>query len=456
MNPRKKQLLEQAETLLAELKMLSEKADGLTTEELARAEAIQGELKSIRTEIEALNAQEALKGSFTSYQSWLNDPSLKAKVTGLEYAGETLIDERKGVVESTGYGLIAQSKYKNLVTKEYKEAFGGYILRGERNLSNDNMKALQEGIDDQGGYFVPPDWTLDIIRREPTPLVISSLVRRWQTARDAKIFPKVRYTGNADDDANAVLYSTGVRVTYPGEIPDADTTIDTTDPATGELRIDVYTAMLSSSITNDMLEDAAVDVEAFLREIYQETVDLEQDYRILRGTGVGQASGILKNPSSSATGDEPQYIVSGVADALTADGILDLAFGLAPQYLRNARFIMNWLSTAKAITKLKDGEGNYLWSMGSQDNRLARPILNRDLLGFPPAYSEFMPAVAANAYPIIFGDPMGYYLVQRIGFSIQVLRETKAKRNQIELVGRLRFGGKVAKPWAMKVQKVAT
>jgi HK97 family phage major capsid protein len=303
--------------------------------------------------------------------------------------------------------------------------------------------------------LVPPDWTLDIIRREPTPTVLNSLVRPWQTARDAKLFPKIKYTG-ASDDPNAILYSTGVRVTYPGEIPADSTTIDAIDPVTGQLRIDVYTAMMALSVTNDMMEDASVDMEAFLRDVFQETIDLEQDNRIINGTGKGQARGILAAPSSSATADEPQYIVSGDANTVTADGIKNLAFGIAPQYLRNARFVMNWLSTARAIDELKDGDGNYLWSMGNQDNRLASSILDRRLLGFEVAYSEFMPNVAANAFPAVFGDLLGYYLVQRIGFSIQVLRETKAKLNQIELVGRLRFGGRVAKPWSLKTLKIST
>ena len=54
---------------------------------------------------------------------------------------------------------------------------------------------------------------------------------------------------------------------------------------------------------------------------------------------------------------------------------------------------------------------------------------------------------------MIYGDLKGYYLVNRIGFSIQALDQTKAKRNQIELVGRVRFGGAPVEHWRLKLLK---
>ena len=41
--------------------------------------------------------------------------------------------------------------------------------------------------------------------------------------------------------------------------------------------------------------------------------------------------------------------------------------------------------------------------------------------------------------------------MNRVGFSVQVLREVEALRNRLVLVGRLRFGGAVAESWKLKV-----
>ena len=64
-----------------------------------------------------------------------------------------------------------------------------------------------------------------------------------------------------------------------------------------------------------------------------------------------------------------------------------------------------------------------------------------------------MPDAATGAFPVIYGDLKGMYVAQRVGFSIQVLDQTKAKANQIELVGRVRFGAKPVEPFRLKIQK---
>ena len=75
----------------------------------------------------------------------------------------------------------------------------------------------------------------------------------------------------------------------------------------------------------------------------------------------------------------------------------------------------------------------------------------RQLAGYPVTYSGFMPNRGSANYPVILGDLGGYYLVERVGFSIQVLNEVYAEVNQKVLLGRLRFGGQVAEPWRIKI-----
>ena len=59
-------------------------------------------------------------------------------------------------------------------------------------------------------------------------------------------------------------------------------------------------------------------------------------------------------------------------------------------------------STIKAVRKLKDGSGQYLWqpslTAGTPDLLLGRPVRT----------SAYMPAIAASAKTIAFGD-FSYY-----------------------------------------------
>jgi HK97 family phage major capsid protein len=223
-----------------------------------------------------------------------------------------------------------------------------------------------------------------------------------------------------------------------------------TDPVFGSVRVPVYTAMLSMPVTQDLIEDSAVALLPWIESRFSETIELLKDNMILNGSGVGQPAGILMNPGGTG---QPSTVNVGASGAVTADGIISVGWSLPEQYDEQARWIFNKTVTGQAIAKLKDAENRYIWSMGTQDGGLSPSIQNRELLGYPVNYSGFMPDPANNAYPVIFGDLRGYYLVNRVGFSIKVLNELYAETNQVLLLGRVRFGGVVAEEFRLKIGK---
>ena len=109
-------------------------------------------------------------------------------------------------------------------------------------------------------------------------------------------------------------------------------------------------------------------------------------------------------------------------------------------------------STYAAINQIKDSQSRPLFTTGYSDSGMVERR-GRILLGDRIVLSQFMPPISASNFAIIYGHLKGYYLAQRVGFSIQVLDQTKAKVNQIELVGRVRFGGAPIEPFRLKVGK---
>lgn len=372
-----------------------------------------------------------------------------ATAHGARKSGEAILDDQGEsiLVNSEGEPLLDDKTFAAIGAPEYKSAFRRYLRQGIQGVKADDLKALQEGLDVSGGYLVPPDILNRLIAKDPAPTNVAARVTRLNTSRDAMTIPRVTYT--TDD-----IYTSGMRVTWTGEVPASATTHRVTEPTFGQIRIPVYTAMMSLPLTNDMIEDAAYPVVQWCTGKFEETIELLRDNMIINGTGVGQPSGILVNPNAT---DNPATVVSGATSTLTADGIIDLGFALPEQYDRNGAFVFNKTNSALAIAKLKDGDGRYLWGSGLQDSGLAVPaIRQRELLGYPVMLNAFMPNIAASAYPIIFGDLSGYYLINRVAFSIQVLRELYAETNQVLLLGRVRFGGVVVEPWRMKIQQVGT
>ena len=300
---------------------------------------------------------------------------------------------------------------------------------------------IQEGLDQSGGYLAPTENMMRLLMKEPAPTRVSGLVTTVPTSRDSLSVPRVVY---ATDD----IYTTGIRATAVGEIPASASAHLATDPVFGQFMIPVQTWMLSSRVTNDMLEDSFFPLMPWLEERYDETIDLLKDNQIINGSGVNaQPRGILINPGGT---DEPAVISIGATSAITPDGLKSLKFAPPEQYMMNLRWLMNYNTTAQAIDKLKDSENRYIWSQGLQDNGIANPM-STSLLGFPPTFSVFMPNPGSNTYPVIFGDFRAYWLVMRVGLSIQVLNEVYAETNQKAILGRLRFGGRVTEAYRVKI-----
>jgi HK97 family phage major capsid protein len=274
-------------------------------------------------------------------------------------------------------------------------------------------------------------------------MTMQSRVSRLNTSRDMLTMPKVTYTTDN-------LYTSGMRVTWTGEVPATATTHNVTDPVFGQVQIPIYTAMMSLPLTQDLLEDTAVNLMDWCSGKFQETIGLLYENMIINGTGATQPEGILVNTNAISAD-----VHTGSAGALTWDGLMNLLYALPEQYDRNAAVVMNKTNTALALSKLVDGDGRPYWTTGVGDSGLAGQRINRDLLGYPVIFNAFMPNTSANLYPIMFGDFSGYYLVNRIGFSMQVLRELYAETNKILLLGRIRFGGKLVEDWRVRLHIAA-
>lgn len=423
-----------------------------TADEKGKLPGLVEELEGLATIIKA----EGKLGQLTEFDKTpsnalpLGSPT-GAKVQGFTPAGETQVTKDKAtgsalIVNEFGEAIIPDAQWAAIQTDEYKAAFRTYMRKGVNGLSAPQVKALEEGVDSSGGFLVPVDMLARLIERKPTPTRVAGRVTTVPTSRDRVQIPKVAYS----DSDN---YSTGMRVSWTGEKPASATTHRVTEPDFGLVGIPVHTAMMSLPLTLDLVEDAMFPIQQWASDKFGETTGLLRDDMVLNGSGVAQPRGILANPGGT---DEPATVVSGAASEMTSDGIINLAFALPEQYDEQSVFVFNKTNTALALAKLKDGDGRYLWGSGMQDSGLMVPALrDRTLLGYPVVLSGFMPNVGANTYPMIFGDLRGYYLVERVGFSVQVLRELYAETNQIVILGRLRIGGAVAEAWRMKIHKVA-
>lgn len=418
-----------------------------TATRLERQEALDAELRASRGTIAARRDQPGADGDADGE---LGPAGERATFLGYTPAGATIFDRYEKdrhaemrMQQQYGEGIFSDAMLVKTSTREYKSAFAKYIRGGMPSLTGTEQRTLQEGTDPSGGYLVPEDMLNRIISRDPAPTRVSGRVTAIPTTRDRVTAPRVVYT--TDD-----IYTTGMRVTWTGEAPSSATVHRVTDPVFGELAIDVHTAMMSLPVTRDFVEDAAFPIISWITTKFGETVDLLRDNMTLSGTGVGQPHGILESPGAT---NEPGRTPSGSASTIIADGLQDIVWDVPEQYEDNSVWVFNKNSTGKLIAKMKDTSNRYLWAPYEQSGLTGSR--RADLLGYPVVFSAFMPNVSATTYPIIFGDLRGYYRVDRVGMSVQVLNELYAESNQVLLLGRIRMGGDVAEGYRLRIQQVS-
>lgn len=419
----------------------------ITQDDIIKATSLQDEQVAIRSELEQIRGIVAQNENLKSF-STMPAPG-GARVLGMvTNAGTTYLDSTsKGTtVYNEGEGVLSQRQMNTLNDDAYSRAFKSYLRCGGNHdaLDSIDLKTLREGTDTEGGYLVPLDMLREIISKSPAPSRVRGRVRRIRTSGKEITVPRVNYT--TDD-----IYTSGVRVTLAGESPSAASVHRVTDPVFGQTRITNGTWMMSMPITNDMVEDEMFDIVGWATGKFAETNELLEDNQILNGTGIGAyPHGIFKNPGGTG---EPAITLSSTNDNIDAAQIRGMPYDLPEQYINdNTAWVFNRNSVGRAIATMAGISGEFIFRTGDYDNGLA--ARHPDTLdGFPIVYSAFCANIAASTNVGVFGDLQGYYLAERIGFSVRVLNERYAEENQIVLLGRKRFGGCVAEAFRMRVMR---
>jgi HK97 family phage major capsid protein len=222
-----------------------------------------------------------------------------------------------------------------------------------------------------------------------------------------------------------------------GSITAVDNTYD-------QLTIKAHKIVVLTKTSQELLDDAAFNVEA----------ELTQDAGEAFGTGVGKAyidgAGDASNQPTGLldTAGVTGTVNTGAAGALTYAGLVDLTTSLKQAYLANSRFLLS-VTTLGAIRKLVDSTGQPIWTAMAGSNPA-------NILGYEYTIAEDMPAVAASAKPIVFGDfQSGYRAVRRKEISVKRLNELFAGNDQVGHLFTARFGGKVQDQNALRTQTVS-
>lgn len=211
--------------------------------------------------------------------------------------------------------------------------------------------------------------------------------------------------------------------------------------------------------TQKVLEDANMDLEAWLAGKVSDLFARKENTAFVSGTGGTQPRGLLDyDLAATADGTRSwgtfEYVASGSSGAFNTSSTLNgteklisLIYALKSGYRGNANFLMS-RSTVSTVRALKDANNQYIWQPSVQAGQPAT------LMGFGVVEAEDMPVIAANSYSIAFGDfNQAYTIVDRVGIS--VLRDPYTTKGYVGFYTRKRTGGGAVNFEAAKFLKFA-
>jgi HK97 family phage major capsid protein/HK97 family phage prohead protease len=300
-----------------------------------------------------------------------------------------------------------------------QKAFADYLRSGEVD-----RKALTIANDAPGYVLAPEETSGEFIRNLVEFSPVRGIVDVRSTGSHTIILPKRLTVTNAKWKGEAVAS-------------------EASEPTFDQMEFSVKEMTTHVDVGNWLIEDASHDVEAEIRLALAEDFGAKEGFAFVNGSAAVEPKGFMQEAAITNS-------LNGHATNLSADALIKLMYSLPGVYRNRGTWAMNG-TTLAVIRTLKDGNGNYLWQPSYQAGQ------PETILGRPVVELIDMPDVAANAFPIIFGDfKAGYRIYDRIELQVRPNPYLLATEGVIRFHARRRVGAGVVRTDVFRKLKMAT
>ncbi|MBO9377907.1 phage major capsid protein [Sphingomonas histidinilytica] len=332
----------------------------------------------------------------------------------------------------------------------YRDAFHAYI-RAEGNLGMldaETRSVLQRGYQKieqgeqraqtttnaAGGYTVPTELQAEIFKTMKMwgPMYDPGVTREIVTSGGYSMpFPTV------DDTANTFGATTqGVTLTDDGS---GDVTF-------GQKSLGAWSfATPWIRVSKELADDSLFAMESLIGDLAGERLGRGANGKLTVGAGSGssEANGVVTASTAGKT--------AASATAFTSDEILDLEHSVDPAYRGSpkAAFMFHDLVLA-AIRKLKDGQGNYLWTAGNVQQGVPAQINGRRY-----HINQAMASAFTTGQKLILWGDFNKYIVRKVGTPLIGAIQDKDFWPGFGIAGWIRFDGNLMDTAAIKHLKLA-
>lgn len=356
--------------------------------------------------IDEKNLEEMSKKMAEAIKSELN---IDEQIKSLK---DELAASQKTNVMKVFVGQDVQKEVDSLTASEKSVAFAHALFTGNEA----SLKALSEGVLQDGGYTVPQDFYNTLLEE----LQLTAVMR-----------PKVTVVPMKGNVLTLSMLNSGPEVYWTGEgVKKTTTTADFSQPT-----MTAYKLAAIIYLTDELIDDSAFGLVNVLVRRFAQKLAQAEDKAILAGTGTGQPLGL--------------FIANTIAHrhstGLTFDNIIDLIYDLPMQFRPNAGFLIN-PADVKTLRKIK-ADGQYIWQSPISAGQPAT------IQGYPVTEHYFVPAGE-----IMFGDVKeAYWLGDRQKLTVKISNDTETTFTEDKTAIRVveRIGGTVVFPNAVRKLIVA-
>ena len=300
-------------------------------------------------------------------------------------------------------------------TDEYKRAF----WNGMRSkMSYEVQNALSIGTDSEGGYLVPDEYERTLVEALNDEVFFRNLATVIKTSSGDRKIPIVTSKGEA------------AWIDEGGQFTESN-------DGFGQTTIGAHKLATMIKVSDELLNDSVFNIEQYISREFGRRIGAKEEEAFFIGDGAGKPTGIF----NATGGAEDGTFTTGTS--ITFDDVMELFYSLRSSYRKKAVWVLND-STVKALRKLKDSTGNYIWNPSVQAG-VSDTILNR-----PYKTSSYVPEIKAGNKCMAFGDFSYYWVADRQGRSFKRLNELFAMTGQVGFLASQRLDGKLILPEAIK------
>lgn len=178
--------------------------------------------------------------------------------------------------------------------------------------------------------------------------------------------------------------------------------ITESDPTLAIATLKAYKYAVFFQVSSELANDTSVDLLGFLARQAGESLALAYGDKLINGTGTNEPRGVLADTTAGVVG--PTGTATSLGSQATAGQGTDLLYSLhgslaEPYAMSGSRAWVMRNASLTTIRKLKDNTGQPVL-----------PAEGNSFLGAPFVVDPFVPAMAANAKSIIYGDWSRYFV----------------------------------------------